>query len=210
MEVPKIPPAEMPKVVSGSVPGMEQRAQSSGNIPPPADHADIRPLDIAGALQILLAEVRAGLESALEEAMTLGASNTRRPAIAQAAAPAPDPVQSAHEIVQMFLQAMPNDASDAQAWIGTLMRVEGGIQSGMDRALEVVAQWRDVPAAAMGAVNEARSLVQRALGEEPLNPIWLRPDWLGLAPSYHRFRRRRRIARRRLTDPDYSPLTAGE
>jgi len=204
MEIPKIPPAEMSKTVDGGLTGTESRTQSSRTISPPGDLADIRPLDVAGALQILLAEVRAALESALEQAVGRGASSLPRSAIAQAGDAAPDPVQSAHEIVRMFLQSIPEDAGNAQAWNGTLMRVEAGIQSGMDRALEIVTQWRDVPAAAMGAVNEARAFVQRALGEEHLNAIWLRPEWLGLAPAYQRFRRRRRIARRRLSDPDYA------
>jgi hypothetical protein len=203
MEIPKIPPVEVPKSVDGGLTGTESRSHSSGIISPPGDLADIRPLDVAGALQILLAEVRAALESALEEAIGRGASNAQRAAIAPAGDAAPDPVQSAQEIVRMFLKSIPEDAGNAQAWSGTLMRVEAGIQSGMDRALEIVTQWRDVPPAATSAVSEALALVQRALGEETLNPIWLRPEWLGLAPAYQDFRRRRRTARRRLSDPDY-------
>jgi hypothetical protein len=38
-----------------------------------------------------------------------------------------------------------------------------------------------------------------------LNPIWLRPEWLGLAPRLARLCRRRRVLKRRLTDPDYQP-----
>jgi hypothetical protein len=47
-------------------------------------------------------------------------------------------------------------------------------------------------------------LVVSVFGEEPQNPIWLRPEWAGLAPRFERFWRRRCLARRRLTDPDYS------
>ena len=73
-----------------------------------------------------------------------------------------------------------------------------------------VTQWRDVPAAAVDAVADARALFIAALGDEPQNPLWLRPEWVGLAPVLERFRRRRRNAGRRLTDPDLSPRNLDE
>jgi hypothetical protein len=33
--------------------------------------------------------------------------------------------------------------------------------------------------------------------------MWLRPEWLGLAPRIERFWRRRRLTRRGLADPDF-------
>jgi len=47
-------------------------------------------------------------------------------------------------------------------------------------------------------------LVFLVLGDEPQNPLWRRPEWVGLAPQLQRFWRRRRLAHRRLMDPDYS------
>ena len=82
--------------------------------------------------------------------------------------------------------------------------------SGMERALAIVTQWRDVPAAAVDAVKETRLLFLSALSDDLPNPLWLRPEWLGLAPVLQRFRRRRRIARRRLTDPDYSTASSDD
>jgi hypothetical protein len=84
------------------------------------------------------------------------------------------------------------------------------MQSSIEQAIGVVTQWRDVPAAAVDAVADTRALFISALGDEPQNPLWLRPEWVGLAPVLQRFRRRRRNARRRLTDPDYSPQSLDE
>ena len=55
---------------------------------------------------------------------------------------------------------------------------------------------------------EAQSL--GALGDEPQNLLLLPPEWVGLAPVLQRFRRRRRNARRRLTDPDYPTQSLDE
>ncbi len=197
MEVSSIPPADAPKSPAATAPATQLGAQSSGNVALLAD-ADIRPLDTAGALQILVAEVRAGLELALQAAITQGTAIGQTPATPQ------NPAQAAYELLRMFLQEIPGDASNAPAWTGGMVRVEAAIRSGVERALGVVSQWRDVPAAAVDAVKETRVLLLSALGDEPLNPLWLRPEWMGLAPKLYRFRRRRRIARRRLTDPDYA------
>ena len=197
MEVSKVSPVDLPKPLLGTAPGTDQRTQSSATLAPPADHADIRPLGTIGALQILIAEVRASLVLTLEVAISQSPANAQGPVIAQ------DSTQAAHELLQMFLREIPEDASDAPAWTDTLVRVEAAVQSGMERALGVVTQWRDVPAAAVDAVKDTQVLFLSALGDEPMDPLWLRPEWAGLAPIFHRFRRRRRIARRRLTDPDY-------
>jgi hypothetical protein len=187
MEVSNLPPADVPTARAGTATATEQGSHSAGAVAPPADRADIRPLDISGALQILLAEVRAGLGLPVDAAITQS------------------PVQAARELVILFLQVLPEDAGNASAWTAVLVRVEAATQSSIERALSVVTQWRDVPPVAVDAVKETRALFFSALGDDPQNPLWLRPEWVGLAPRIQRFWRRRRNARRRLTDPDYSP-----
>jgi hypothetical protein len=208
MQVSKVTPADVPMARAGTVTSAEQEGPpSAADIAPTADLADIRPLDISGALQILLAEVRAGLDLQLSAAITPGAITSTA---AAAGAIAQSPVQAARELVEMFLQALPEDASDAPAWTAALVRADAAMQSGIGQAVGVVIQWRDVPAAAVDAVAETRALFISALGDDPQNPLWLRPEWMGLAPMLHRFRRRRRNARRRLTDPDYSTQSLDE
>ena len=131
-------------------------------------------------------------------------------AAAATAAIAQSPDQAAREMVEMFLQSLPEDASDAPAWTSALVRADAAMQSSIEQAIGVVTQWRDVPAAAVDAVADTRALFLSALGDEPQNPLWLRLEWVGLAPVLHRLRRRRRNARRRLTDPDYSTQSLDE
>jgi hypothetical protein len=198
--------ADIPLALTGTAPAPGQGTPSPTTAAPPADLADIRPLDISAALQILLAEVRAGLDLQLDAstAPTAITSSATASAIAQS------PVQAARELVEIFLQALPEDASDAQAWTAALVRADAAMQSSIERAIGVVTQWREVPAAAVDAVREARALFASVLGDDVENPLWLRPEWMGLAPMIHRFRRRRRNSRRRLTDPDLSPRNLDE
>jgi hypothetical protein len=189
--------ADVPLALTGTPQAPGQGTPSPTTAAPPADLADIRPLDISGALQILLAEVRAVVPSAITSSATAGAN-------------AQSPVQAARELVEIFLQALPEDASDAPAWTAALVRVDAAMQSSIEQAIGVVTQWREVPAAAVDAVREARALFASALGDDVENPLWLRPEWMGLAPMIHRFRRRRRNSRRRLTDPDLSPRNLDE
>ena len=213
MQVSKVPPADVPTVRAGTVTTAEQGPPSAADMAPAADLADIRPLDISGALQILLAEVRAALDLQLGAVITPGANTS---SAATAAAPttagaiAQSPDQAARQMVEMFLQALPEDASDAPAWTAAFVRADAALQSSIEQAVGVVTQWRDVPAAAVDAVADTRALLISALGDEPQNPLWLRPEWVGLAPVLQRFRRRRRNARRRLTDPDYSKQSLDE
>jgi hypothetical protein len=212
MEVSKVPPADVPTVRAGAVTTAEQGPPSAADMAPVADLADIRPLDISGALQILLAEVRAALDLQLGAEITPGAITSSAATAATATtagAIAQSPDQAARQMVEMFLQALPEDASDAPAWIAALVRADAALQSSIEQAMGVVTQWRDVPAAAVDAVADARALFIAALGDEPQNPLWLRPEWVGLAPVFQRFRRRRN-ARRRLTDPDLSPRNLDE
>jgi hypothetical protein len=190
MEVSKVR-ADVPIARAGTGTVTEQGSQSATMVAPPADRADIRPLDISGALLVLLAEVRAGFELPAD-------------AVPQSAS-MQSPVQAARELVNMFLHVLPEDASNAPVWTAVLVRVEAAAQSSIERALSVVTQWQDVPPGVVDAAKETHAVFLSALGDDPRNPLWLRPEWVGLAPGIQRFWRRRRNARRRLTDPDYSP-----
>jgi hypothetical protein len=185
MEVSKVPPPDVATARAGASALTEQGSPSAPAIAAPADRADIGPLDISSALQILLSEVRAGLDLPPDAAIMQ----------------APD--QAARAVLSLFLQGLPENARDASAWTSELVRVEAAIQSSIERALGIVSQWRDVSAGVVDAVKEARALSVSVLGDDPHNPLWLRPEWLGLAPTMQRFRRRRRNAQRRLADPDY-------
>jgi hypothetical protein len=202
MEIPKTS-ADVPLALTGTAPGPEQGTPSPTTAAPTADLVDIRPLDISGALQILLAEVRAALDLQLGAPITPGAITSSAATATTAGAIAQSPDQAARQMVEMFLQALPEDASDAPAWTAALVRADAALQASIEEAMGVVTQWRDVPAAVVDAAADARALFIAALGDEPQNPVWLRPEWVGLAPALQRFRRRRRNARRRLTDPDY-------
>jgi hypothetical protein len=225
MEVSKVPAeVSLPRAGTSAAAETEPQAadnQAGGNqaadsIAPLADRADIRPLDIPGALQILLAEVRAELDLSLSAAIARGAGTqgtATQGMAAQRTAPqgaAQTPTQTARELVELFLQALPEDAGDATVWTAALVRVDAAVQSSVERAINVVMQWQDVPAVVVDAVKAAQAQFVAALAEDPRNPLWLRPEWLGLGPPWQRFLRRRRNARRRLTDPDYSPQSLDE
>jgi hypothetical protein len=205
MEVSKLPPADVPSARAGTATLTEQGSQSPASIVPMADRADIRPLDVSAALQILLAEVRAALDLTLDATLTQGAiTQGSQGALAQS------PVQAARELVDLFLKELPEDATDAPAWTAALVQVETAMLSSMERAIDVVAVWRDVPPAVVDAAKETRALFFAVLGDEPQNPLWLRPEWMGLGPRLQRFWRRRRNMRRRLTDPDLAPGSLDE
>jgi hypothetical protein len=174
-----------------TAPPVEQGPQSPANAAPIADRADIRPLDVPAALQILLAEVRSAFEL-LAVAMGEDANEVVN-----------SPPQAARALLQMVLRAVPDETASMPAWTAELARVETALQTALDRGVGAVTMWRDVPPIVVDAAQEARTLVFSALGDDPQNPVWLRPEWVGLAPKFQRFWRRRRLARRRLTDPDY-------
>ena len=177
-----------------TAPPAEQGPQYPANAAPIADRADIRPLDIPAALQILLAEVRAAFEL---QAVAMGQDAGANELLTS-------PPQAARALLQMVLSAMPDEDASPPAWSAVLVRVETALQTGLDRGIEAVTVWRDVPPIVVDASKEVRTLVLATLGDDPQNPAWLRPEWLGLAPKFERFWRRRRKARRPLTDPDYS------
>jgi hypothetical protein len=191
MDVTKMPAPAGAAARTPTAPPAEQGPQSPANAAPIADRADIRPLDVAAALQILLAEVRSAFELLAvamgEEANELVSS----------------PPQAARALLQMVLRAVPEETASVPAWNAELARVETALQTALDRGIDAVTMWRDVPPIVVDAAQEARTLVFSALGDDLQNPAWLRPEWAGLAPKFERFWRRRRLARRRLTDPDF-------
>jgi hypothetical protein len=200
MDVTKLPP---PAAADVRTPATSPGQLSSQTLAKPAalgDRADIKPLDVPAALQILLAEFRAALEQqsllAFDQQLVIGDGG--------AGSAAPDnPAQAARILLQMAVQSLP-DEPEVAAWAATLLRMENALQTGIERAIDAVSAWRDVPAAVIDATKETRALVFAILGDEPQNPLWLRPEWAGFAPRLERFWRRRLIARRRLTDPDHA------
>jgi hypothetical protein len=211
MDVTKMP---APGTASGGAASAapQQSAQSPARAAAIADQADIRPLDIPAALQILLAEVRASFEL-LAIAMD-----------GETAAGAESPAQAARALIQMVLRGLPAESAttppstagqgsaaalntaqwNVAQWNAALERIDSALQAGLDNAVSAVSVWREVPASVVDATKETRALVLAILGDDPQNPIWLRPEWAGLAPRFERFWRRRRFVRRRLTDPDHS------
>jgi hypothetical protein len=198
-------------------------ATTERGAPPPSaaapalDRADIKPLDVPDALQILIAEVRDALELALIDAASpRGARDSASTGTAESAGNAASSggvgmaatgnldgaTPAARALVLMVLQALPEDLEDA-AWSAALPRVEAALQTGIGRALEVVVAWRDVASIVVETTQDAAALALRVLGDAPRNPLWLRPEWLALAPLLTRFRRRRRARRRGFTDPDH-------
>jgi hypothetical protein len=176
------------------------------------DRLNIQPLDLTGALQILLAEVRAELVQS-----GLGAAG---PALAPAVnvpaefAASPGPALAPPLVLQQFLQMLPEDAAganvDASVWLAAVSQLEAAIPVALDRAVAAVAGWRDVSPTVVAEVAAARLEILAALLDEPPNPLWLRPEWLGLAPRMERFRHRRRLARRALRDPDFEARQRAE
>ena len=191
MDVTKLPPPGAAATQTPTIPPGEPGSQSPANIAAIADRADIRPLDIQAALQILLAEVRASFD--LQTVPMSGDGSVVLD----------NPAQAARAVVEIVVQSMPEELN-VPVWTAALVRAEAALQIGLERAIDVVTAWHDVPAPVVDAVKETRISVLAVLGDEPQNPIWARPEWALLAPRLERFRRRRRIARRRLTDPDYS------
>ncbi len=175
--------------VAGPALGMAAQASNSAAAPW-LDQADIRVLDIAGALQILLFEVSDALDFVQPAGRVQGAD------------------EAAGLIVDAFLQKLP-DADPVQpgepaelAWIGAVDRLQAALESGLDRALCTVGAWRGVAEEVIAAITVSRAIITAALVDEPAPEFLLRPEWLGLAPRIERYRRRRRALRRRLLDPD--------
>jgi hypothetical protein len=198
MDAAKLPPpdaavmrAGTPAIRAPTTSESEAGSQSPAGIAAIADRADIRPLDLNAALQILLAEVRAAFDLQAAPAGADGSSSLG------------DPMQAARVLVEMAVLSLPDEAG-VPAWAAALMRMESGLQSGLDLAIDAVSAWRAVPVMVVDAARETRALVFSILDDGVQNPVWLRPEWAALAPRFERFWRRRRNARRYLSDPDHS------
>ena len=184
-----------------ATPSDSQPENSSAATPVALDRTDIRPLDLAGALQILIAEVRAELTRVL-----LQATDISTPTAGGApSAPADAMLPAARDIVESALNSLPQSSLEVAVWSEALPAVDAAVASGLARAASIIEAWRGVPGPVVSAAQGLRTLVANALSDEPLNPIWLRPEWLDLAPRLMRLRRRRKFLQRRLTDPDYRP-----
>jgi hypothetical protein len=191
MDVTKTLPPGLAPPRAGTASSPDEGVRSPAGVAVVADRADIRPLDIPAALQILLAEVRAAFELT---ALSMGTD---------AGILADSPPQAARAILQVFLQAVPENAIDVPTWAAAVESAETSLQAGLERASAAIAGWREVPAIVIDAAKEVQASLSSALNDDLPNPLWLRPEWAGLAPRLEKFCRRRRFARRHLSDPDY-------
>jgi hypothetical protein len=211
MEVTKAPPPDVglsqrPENVAASKPDLASLLVAP---PPPSDRVDIQPLTVTSALQILISEVRAGLQVPV-------------------AAPAPaaqSAVQSAQIVLDLLLQSLPAEPGApgvvtpgvATPGVATsavapddavaVAAADAALGAALDRAIATVEVWRHVPHAVVEAAREARGLIAAMLNDEPPSALWGRPEWEWLAPRIQRYWRRRRPGRRStawptLSDPD--------
>ena len=173
----------------------EERAAPGVRVPPAmADRADIRPLDLEGALQILISEVRAELDAAL---LSMG-ENPPPPATQ---------VRSVQEAVKSLVDGLLNaylrEPQDFAAFDRAVSRIESAWQSGSARGLTFVGAWKQVPQSVVDTVRQVIAGAAEAIDAETMNPLWLNPEWAALAPRFARYRRRRQRLRRWLNDPDF-------
>jgi hypothetical protein len=215
-------------VPSRASPSGTQRGAAPPDGPPAVDRADIRPLDLPGALQILIAEVRAALIETLAADLQAApdspgaAGQPRNAPIPGDAAAAPantsvanaetfaasaaqdldGPVTAARVIVDLLLRSLPENFEPESGSV-MLPRVDQALQAGIERAIDAVSAWRDVPPAVLEAARESASLALALSADEPTYP-WPPPEWLGMAPRLALLWRRRRVLKRRLVDPDYA------
>jgi hypothetical protein len=197
--------AAAPNPSSAAPPGPSgaERGAALPDGPAAVDRADIRPLDLPAALQILIAEVRAALIEALATDFQPSAGPADAAAAAASAAQDLDgPAAAARVIVDLVLRSLP-ETFEPDSWSVALLRVDLAVQTGVQRAIDAVSVWRDVPAAVVVATEESGSLALELIADEPIYP-WPSPEWLGMAPRLGRLWRRRRFLKRRLADPDYA------
>jgi hypothetical protein len=211
MHVSKLPPSALPTTQPETTPSKQelsseiaaaltQDLQELEKAAPAADHADIRPLDVSGGLQVMLAEIRSAFELIAESIGTEAMSHFSLDETGKTSVEVP--AQAARQIVDWVLQAMPEDAGNPAVWSAVLVRVETALQEGLQQTDSALANWREVPPSVLDAVKQAGGMALQVLSDERPNPLWLRPEWVGLGPRLERFWRRRRAARRHLTDPD--------
>ena len=195
----RLPPIDPVHSRAGATPAPSAATAQPDAVVAPADRVDIHPLDVAGALQILIAEVRAEL--------ALPVDTLPGDALSVAGAAADLNLGNAPQaLVQMVLQALPDVTPLAPLeWLSATTRVQTGTLNALDKGVAAVANWRNVAPPVLDAAREMRTMVAAALLDDPPNPLWLQPEWLGLAPRMERFWRRRRYVRRQPIDPDLGP-----
>jgi hypothetical protein len=109
------------------------------------------------------------------------------------------PATAPFTVIQMMLQRLPAEESQRPAeWLNTATQVEGLVRTAMDKAVDAVTVWRDVPPTAVAVVIDARTLVLAALDENSPNPLWLMPEMMCILPRLQRYWRLRRRLRRSL------------
>jgi hypothetical protein len=109
------------------------------------------------------------------------------------------PATAPFTVIQMMLQRLPAEESQRPAeWLNTATQVEGLVRTAMDKAVDAVTVWRDVPPTAVAVVIDARTLVLAALDENSPNPLWLMPEMMCILPRMQRYWRLRRRLRRSL------------
>ena len=163
---------------------------------PSVDRYDIRPLDTAAALLILLAEVQSGLGLPPVDASRIGAPTLVDP-------PPLDPAQALPLIVDAFLRSVPAEDASPQLFLATVADLQRSFESALDRGLQIVSTWREATPPVVDALGVLRGTALRFLADEPPFPAIYDGPWAALQFQLDRFRRRRRRARRRLADPDF-------
>ena len=181
-----------------STPTPERGAAASAAVAALA-RADIRPLDVAGALQILIAEVRAAFDEIAGVSVPLVPFTTTG---------ADSAVAGARAIVELVLKSLP-ESFEPNSWSLALPRADAALQAGVARALEVVSAWRDATPVVVDATREAGALALQLTAGEPPYP-WPPPEWVGLSRRLKRLWRRRRALGRRLVDPDHGSRSEHE
>ncbi len=122
-----------------------------------ADHLNIQPLDLAGALRILVAEVRADLAE-----IPIGLTGLRAgdggPRAGDGGPPAAtNPLPGPQMLVQLFLQALPDMSLPPAAWLAAVTRLEAALELALDKAVAAVAAWQGVaPMVVEGAAGDSR------------------------------------------------------
>jgi hypothetical protein len=198
--------APLPAAVAaaaGSAPGapstLQQRNAPAAQPAPPGDRVDIKAPDTAAALRMVILDVLTALELAT-------ASPDAPPGQWTASTQATTAELASRVLVEMFLRALP-EGNDAAAAMASRL-VQATFQTAIDRSVEAITAWPNIPAAVADAVRDTRALVISQFRDLPMDPRWLRPEWLDLVPRMQRFWRRRRSVRRGITDPDMRPPEA--
>lgn len=152
----------------------------------PGEQVSIHVLDTVGALLILIAEVR--------EALSLVANSPL-----QSAVPQLGPASAPFTVIQMILGRLPAEESQPPAeWLDTATQLEGLVRMALDKAVDAVTAWRNVPPDVIAVVVDARTAVLAAMDEDSPGPLWLLPEMMPILPRMQRYWRLRRRLRRSL------------